>query len=232
MNFIGIDPSLISTGMVVNGKLFNYCRESDVYGKNGMSKWFKTCDHLVTYRYVTYEKSKNNSEQEIMKLCDYDQATDLIISDTLENIDQSKQTYIGIEGYSFSSQSGPLVDLVTFSTLLRKKLYDKITKNINILAPSSLKLESCKMTYPVKDIGIKKPKLIYQNNDEISGGSFKKNHMFLAITENKNLIDPWAEHLRSIQEEMLEMATIKKPYEDVNDAFLLYQIMKNKYNIN
>lgn len=231
MNFIGIDPSLISTGMVVNGKLFNYCRESDVYGKTGMSKWFKTCDHLVTYRYVTSKKSKDYSEQEIMKLCDYDRATDLIISDILENIDHTQRTIVYVEGFSFGMGPGPLVDLVTFSTLLRKKVYDQITKDIIILAPSSLKLESCKMTYPVKDIGIKKPKLIYQNNDEISGGSFKKNHMFLAITENKNLNDPWAEHLRSIQEEMLEMATIKKPYEDVNDAFLLYQIAKNKYSI-
>lgn len=216
--------------MVVNGKLFNYCRESDVYGKTGMSKWFKTCDHLVTYRYVTYEKSKNNSEQEIMKLCDYDRATDLIISDILENIDITQPTFVGIEGFSFSSKNGDLIDLVAFSTLLRKKLYDKVTKNILILAPSSLKLESCKMTYVPIDEGKKRPKLVYKNNENISGGSFKKNHMFLAITENKHFNEPWAEHLRSVQEEMLEMSTIKKPYEDVNDAFLLYQIIKkNKY---
>ena len=41
MNIIGIDPSLISTGMVINGKLFNYCRESDAINKSGLGKWFK-----------------------------------------------------------------------------------------------------------------------------------------------------------------------------------------------
>jgi hypothetical protein len=41
-NLIGIDPSLISTGMVINGKIFNYCRESDAtLSKGGLSKWFK-----------------------------------------------------------------------------------------------------------------------------------------------------------------------------------------------
>ena len=41
MNIVAIDPSLISTALVVNGKMINYCRESKVYGKTGMSKWFK-----------------------------------------------------------------------------------------------------------------------------------------------------------------------------------------------
>ena len=31
-NLIGIDPSLISTGVVINGKMFNYCRETDATG--------------------------------------------------------------------------------------------------------------------------------------------------------------------------------------------------------
>ena len=47
MNLIGIDPSLISTAVCVNGKVFNYCREKDALGKKGMFKWYKLADELV-----------------------------------------------------------------------------------------------------------------------------------------------------------------------------------------
>jgi hypothetical protein len=42
--------------------------------------------------------------------------TDTIIDDIL-HIDKSLPTKIGIEGYSFSSNAGAIIDLVTFSTL-------------------------------------------------------------------------------------------------------------------
>lgn len=232
MNFVGIDPSLISTGIVVNGKMFNYCRESDAFNKTGMTKWFKACEHLVEYKYINYRKFKDYSEGEITKLMDYDQITDQIISDILRNIDQSQETYIGIEGFSFNSKNGDLVDLVTFSTLLRKKLYDKVSKNINVLSPSSLKLESCKMTYDPIDVGVKKPKLEYRNNEGVAGGKFTKREIFLSIIENKSFDDEWTKHLKFIKDDMLEMKSIKKPYEDINDAFMLYKIMKNLYVIN
>ena len=124
MNIIGIDPSLISTGLVVNGKIFNYCRESDACNKSGLSKWFKLCEEYVNLRFIQYQKITSYSEGEISKLIDYDKITNMIISDIELNIDKSKPTKIGIEGFSFSSAYGDLIDLVTFSTLLRKKLYD------------------------------------------------------------------------------------------------------------
>ena len=74
-----------------------------------------------------------------------------------DNIDKSQPTIIGIEGYNFGAQVGDLIDLVAFSTLLRKKLYDYITKDITVYSPTSLKQESCKLTYPPIDIGKKKP---------------------------------------------------------------------------
>jgi hypothetical protein len=68
--------------------------------------------------------------------------------------------------------------------------------------------------------------LIFKNNEGISGGNFTKREMFLSIVENTNLKDVWATHLKSIKTEVLENKTIKKPYEDVNDAYLLYNILK------
>jgi hypothetical protein len=52
----------------------------------------------------------------------------------MNNIDKSLPTKIGIEGYSFSSNAGAIIDLVTFSTLLRKKLFD-LSEDILVLSP-------------------------------------------------------------------------------------------------
>lgn len=51
--------------------------------------------------------------------------------------------------------------------------------DINVLLPSTLKLESCKMTYEpiVKEIGGENPRKEYnwRNKIGISGGNFQKN---------------------------------------------------------
>ena len=226
MNYIGIDPSLISTALVVNGKIFNYCRENDACGKTGFRKWYKMCEQYVNFRWITYREYKDYSEGELTKLKDYDLITDNIIKDILENIDITLPTKIGIEGYSFSSTAGDIIDLVTYSTLLRKKLFDLVSEDILVLSPSTLKQLACKLTYKPIDIGKKKPKLEWRNNYGISGGKFTKTEMFLAIVENDSLNDDWAKHCKGIQTEMLENKKIAKPYEDSNDSFFIYHILK------
>ncbi len=227
MNIISIDPSLISTAVCINGKLFNYCRESDIYGKKGMSKWYKMAEQFVTYKAISYNKYSTYSEGEIVKLVDYNRITDQIISDIKENIDINKPTKVGIEGYSYSSDAGLIIDLVTFSTLLRKKIYDQITNDILVLSPSTLKQESCRLTYKPIDIGKKKPKFVWENNQGIKGGSFTKTEIFKSIIENTKFIesDEWAKHCLSISEEILSNKKINKPYEDLNDVYVLFKIM-------
>jgi hypothetical protein len=228
MNYVGIDPSLISTGLVVNGKIFNYCRESDANNKSGLSKWFKLCEGYMTLRYISYREYENYSEGELTKLKDYDLITDLIVKDIEDNIDKSQPTKIGIEGYNFGAQVGDLIDLVAFSTLLRKKLWDYISKDILVLSPSSLKQEACKLTYQPIDIGKKKPKLEWRNNFGISGGNFTKREVFLSIVENTNWSDDWAIHCKSIKDDILGNKTIKKPYEDINDSFIIFKHLQSK----
>lgn len=236
MNYVAIDPSLISTGMVVSNKdtfkIYNYAREKDIYGKKTMKKWFKMAEEHVIYRYVDYREFEDYSEGELTKLKDYDKVTDMIIEDILENIDTSKPTKIGLEGFSFGSSVGSLVDLVAFSTLLRKKLFDNISEDIFVLSPSTLKLESCKLTYQpeIKEIGGKNPRKEYKwrNNMGISGGSFQKKEMYLSIIENDNFDDFWFKHCNSVKGDLLNVKTISKPYEDCNDAYLIYQVLKQK----
>ena len=233
MNIIGIDPSLISTAVVVNGEIINYCRESSVYNKTGMSKWFKSAEQFAEFRFINYREFENYSEGEITKLNDYDRITDMIISDILLKIDKSKNTKVGIEGFSFSSAQGDLIDLVTFSTLLRKKILDNVTKDVIILSPSTLKLESCKLTYDpiVKEIGRKVKRVEYEwrNTLGIPGGKFTKIDMARSIIDNIVIEDKWSDYLKSIKNEILTLKNIPKPHEDINDSWLLYNIIKKNY---
>jgi hypothetical protein len=103
----------------------------------------------------------------------------MIISDIEKNIDKSIPTKVAIEGYNFGPQVGDLIDLVTFSTLLRKKIWDYITKDITVLSQSSLKQESCKLTYKPIDIGKKKPKLEWRNHFGISGETYQKRNLLI-----------------------------------------------------
>ena len=231
MNFIGIDPSLISTAVVINGKILNYCRESKVNLKSGMSKWFKSAEQYCSYRFITYRDFSNYSDGELTKLKDYDLITEMIIEDILNNIDKSEESKIGIEGYNFGATVGDLIDLVTFSTLLRKKLFDRVSEDIIVMSPSTLKLEACKLTYDpiIKEIGkkVKRIEYEYRNKLGISGGKFTKRDMALAIMENDKIDDPWFKYLKSIRSELLEVKDIQKPHEDVNDAVLIYHILKS-----
>ena len=225
-NIVGLDPSLISTGLVVNGKIFNYCRESDATNKSGLSKWFKYADSELTLRYIEYREYSNYSDGELIKLKDYDKITSAIIKDIEDNIDKSQPTKIGIEGFSYSSSVGPLSELVTFSTLLRKKLFDYISQDITILSPSTLKVEACKLTYPPVNEGKKKEKWVYKNNDGIAGGNLTKHGMYLAIIENKNLNDGWTNLCRSLKGDIMGASKVPKPFEDCDDAWLLFNILK------
>lgn len=226
MNFIGLDPSLISTGLVVNGKLFNYCREKDATNKSGLSKWFKYCEDKITLRFIDYRETINYSEGELIKLKDYDKITSQIIDDIEQNIDKNLPTKIGIEGYSYSSDAGSIIDLVTFSTLLRKKLYDYISKDITVFSPSTLKLESCKLTYPPINEGKKKEKWVYKNSYGVSGGSLTKHGMFMCVVDNKEINDDWSNLCKTLKDDIMGVNKVPKPFEDLVDSYLLYHIIK------
>ena len=227
-NYIAIDPSLNCTALVVNDKKFIYAKEE--YGhsvKTGkMNKWFEICEDYITYRWTNYFKSTDHSDQEILKLLGYESVTDNIIADIINNIDPSEATVVAIEGYSYNSMAGPLIDLVTFSTLLRSKIYDRVTHDINVYQPASVKLEACKLTYPPIEKGVKVKKYEYRNYDGVAGGKFKKPEMCKCLIDNKSLQCPWVNLLREYQDDIIGLSTIPKPMEDVNDAKLLYEILK------
>jgi hypothetical protein len=151
-----------------------------------------------------------------------------IITDIEDNI-TSGNIKVAIEGYSYGSSAGNLIDLVTFGSLIRDRLLD-IGCEVVVVSPASLKLESCKLTYPpiVEIVGKRKPKevLFYRNNEGISGGKFNKREMYLSVVENTTWKDDWSNHLRFIKGD-ISSQKIPKPHEDITDSYLLYQYIKS-----
>jgi hypothetical protein len=231
MNIVTIDPSLNCTAVVINDKKFIYAKED--YGhtkKMALTKWFEICEPFITYRWTDYPSSKDHSTNEMLKHISYDKLTDIIINDIKTKIIPNKPIKIGIEGYSYSSNAGPLIDLVTISTLLRNKLYHHVSNDLTVYQPASLKLAACKLTYPPINIGKKVIKYDYRNNEGVAGGSFKKAEIYKALIENTNLNCEWVELLREYQVDCLSVKNIPKPIEDMNDAKILYEIIKNTCN--
>ena len=244
MNIVAIDPSLTCTAMVVNGKAFVYTTESVALTKKlELKRWFKETEGLVTVR--TFPDASGDSDDhslsEIQKLHRYQTIVAEIIKDIRSHLFADNLT-VAIEGYSYSSAAGPLIDLVTFGTLLRRAVSEiNLTgwaslgedmmfryTTVRILQPTTVKQRAAMLVYPPITKG---KKVEYRNNEGVAGGSFKKPEIYKALIENTKLtFDPWVVFLNEHAEEIMAMKSIPKPIEDVNDAKTIYEILKTEIN--
>ncbi len=216
--------------MVVNDKKFIYTTNDTAKTKTGKLKnWFALCEPLITYRFHDNISEDDHILSEVKKFNLYSYLVYRIKSDILDNIDREKAYIIAIEGYSHSSNAGPLIDLVTFGTLLRNEVLqiDPLI-DLQIIPPTSLKLEAAKLTYPPIEKGVKIKKYEWRNNEGVSGGGFTKIDMCKALLENNDLSCDWVTMLRDNKENILSLKNIPKPIEDMNDAKLLYEILLKK----
>lgn len=237
MNYVAIDPSLSCTAMVVNDKKFVYTTPTVAHTKKGeLKRWFQECEKLVTIR--VFEGVPDNlsyTDSEIHKLNLYDKITDVIMNDIVNSIDSTQHaTLVAIEGYSYSSASGPLIDLVTIGTLIRYKLgrlkLNQSAQFLSVYQPTEVKQKAAALVYPAIQKG---KKTEYRNPDGVAGGSFKKPEIYKALLDNTNLKgDKWVEFIRELSEEILDMKSIPKPIEDINDAKTLYEIIKAPQPLN
>lgn len=232
MNYIGIDTSLSSTGMFIllsNGEehYFNY-RNTDK-----LSKWHKVLSY-VTYKDYENIKLETYSDNEIAKIIQYNKITDMILHDVLK-LCKPEETVIITEGYSYSSSNtSSLIDLICYATLLRNKLISLNFNDFIIKPPSTLKLETCAVTYPIleKQIGGKKSRIeyIFKNTIGISGGRFQKHEMLESLLDNTKFNNKIKTSLLFNKEELLTMKSIPKPIDDLVDAvWLVYsEILQNE----
>ena len=222
-NFIGIDASLKSTAISIYSNkgefLFNYTTENN--------KYIKATANIINYYQFEYLDNDNYNLNEIARFHQYEIITDTIINDILKHIDNNEKSIISIEGYSYSSAVGPIIDLVTFSTILKKKLFDFIKpQHFYILSPSTVKTQICKIVYNTFD---KKRKTYIHPTTLISGGKFEKRDMLITLLDS-NIKTRIKDFLFENKDKLLATKRISKPFDDLVDSILINNITMNKFN--
>ena len=236
MVFIGLDVSKISTALTIekNGitKLYSY---STLKPNN---TWVKLTNDIINYRHVnyTYSKEEDYSKTEIMKLKQFSEVTDLIIQDIKSNLEDNEDVIIGIEGYSYSSSSGPIIDIVEFTTTLKYKLLQFIDgSKINIFSPITVKMETCKIAYEprieITGKKILKEVIHYENKDGKNATKFDKWDMFYALlySDIKLELKDWCIDNKDI---ITKNKDVFKPLDDAIDSMFIMNIVKKQYNKN
>lgn len=230
-NIIAVDPSITCTGLCINNQPSCFVAHDTAYTKKGsLKKWFSFIDehdfNINTFSDLDeMVDGATFTDSEVYKLKKYDKYTDDIVKYIVENSDVGRGMCI-IEGYSYSSNAGHIIDLVTFSTLLRTKLLHN-NFDIMVVPPSTLKISSAKLTYEPEVSGKTKKRYTWRNRDGVAGGSFTKTDMFKSIIDNESLVDAWATLLKKESGMLLSGAKIPTPVDDMNDAYLLYHTYIN-----
>ena len=189
-----------------------------------MKGWFEVVEPFADIVLHSFSNKKLSfAESELDKLERYDAITDNIIKFIRSRMTAGIPSKVFIEGYSFSSAAGPLIDLVTFGTLLRRKLFFGVSEDITVIAPTELKAFAAKLTYPAIQKG---KKVEYRNKEGLAGGSFKKHDMYKALIENDELQCEWVKLLREHWSDISVQKSVPKPIEDLNDAKLMYEVAK------
>lgn len=233
MVFIGLDVSKISTALCIEKnnitKLYSYTTQKE------NNTWVKNTIHNIIYRNITYKyiENKDYSESELSKLQEFDEITNLIINDIFDNIKLLDSVRIGIEGYSYNS-TGPIFDLIEFTTLLKHKLLNKKNKytDIQIIAPITLKNDCCKIVYKPR-IEKKGKKIIkeithYENDEGKPANKFDKWDMFKAFIDS-NIKSEMKDWCKEYEDEIKKNKKLPKPIDDIIDAIWLKEIIKQKY---
>lgn len=218
--YIGIDASISSTAVCVldkeGEKFYNYSN------KEKLTQWMKDLESVVAYRQTIYDYPKGYSESEVYKVTYYNKTTDLIVEDLMNHCAGS-DAIVAIEGYSYSSAAGNLIDLVTLGASLRYKLITKLNAHVTVLAPMTLKSESCKLAYDNYDA----KKKVWRNDEGIAGGSFQKHEMLKALFK-RNPDCGLVKLLSGSIEGLLGMKNLPKPIDDLVDAKWCVEYLRSR----
>jgi hypothetical protein len=216
MFYIGIDPSLSSTAMCImtpEKKIlyFNYTTNSKVH------KWRKLTETFVKYVDVNHRSNEDYSIQEIYKLQDYTKTAQLIIEDIIKVCGENDKI-IAIESFSQQSLHGHIIDLVMFSTVLRKEIFEKVSTNIRVIAPKSLKTAACRLSYETDKKGV------CRNHNGLAGGHFVKHNMLESLMDSGKE-SPLIKCLKEVKAEIMPMKTVPAPFSDLTDSEQLLWMM-------
>lgn len=226
MNFIGIDISINSTAVYIESdKASNILSFTNKKSNNKYVELLS--EYGVRFFHISRESSDVYSDNEILKLIHYTNVANLIVDEIINLLEIGEKTYCNIEGYSFSKNTSSILDIVSLSTLIKTELLNRIDDiEMSVISPASLKLETCKLVYEPIDIGIRKPKLKYVNNNGIAGGSFNKHQMYESIIDGEISTPIYNMLVDNI--DILELKKIPNPIEDIIDATFACKIKMNE----
>lgn len=224
MNFVGIDISIDSCAISMKrGEeiiIFNFTTQKV------NNNWIKKTMDIIDYEFInyTYKDIDNYTENEIMKLREFNHVTDLIYNKIYTNIDKKDKTIIAVEGYSYGLRGNSIIDIVSFSTLLKIKLMElpQLEKLI-FVSPMTLKSFACELSYG-STINKNGKKIINKNYRNISGGKFDKKDMLEALI-NLNECDKLSMLLYKYKDYLLSLKNVPKPFDDCIDADFLRRII-------
>ncbi len=232
MIYIGIDISKNSTALCIerNGKVFLY--NYTIISPNNM--WIKDTSDFINYRHIkyNYKTIDDYSVREMKKFDEFEDITDLIIDDIFNNVKLLDSITIGIEGFSYSSNVGPIIDIVEFSTLIKHKIKTKIKGmvNIRIISPLTLKSSTCETVYkPIyitKGVRVIKKIKVIQGPTGTLGKNFDKKDMFNAFLDSKLNME-FKDHLNENKVAFLKNKNLPKPIDDIIDSCFLKEYVKN-----
>lgn len=224
MVIIGMDLSLASSAISIfkNNELnlYNYTNKSKTF------KWIKNSENFINYRFHKYNNSDDYSDAEITKIISYDEITDKIINDVKQNIGD-EETNVYMEGYAYGG-NGKIIDIVTYTTLLRSKLVKIPNIKLHFLPPSSLKSFLGQQVY----MGIMEgKKMVYRDENGKASGSFDKKDMMNALLK-LNFNYDYLNYIKINKEQLLSTKDIPKPFDDFNDSITLLYYGCTENNIN
>lgn len=204
MNYIGIDFSLNSPGIVVLNNELNFISflkaGSGTKADQALQSLISTFDDVTLVSQPAYESSKEFSSQELHKLNRFINMADTMIVLIKQKIDEGPCTF-AFEGVSYGSNGGTnnLIDMAAAAAIFKYKIlssFDNIS-NILTVAPSTIKKHAGK-------------------------GNMNKRVLWDVFTENR-LEDPNLEvsqlhkHVKG-----LEIGkSVPKPLDDLVDAYFL-----------
>lgn len=225
---IGLDLSINSTGLFIGDKAFCFPCNTSYYTKTGnITKWYKFIQNVVSVNpYVKYV-----GDDIVMKHNSYKDLSEKIVDVIAKNIKENDDVLVVMEGYSYSSSVGPLIDLVTLGTLVRDKIISNGWK-LKLISPKEVKYFAGESTYPKTFTNKKETKWKYVNGRGITAGRFKKEDILLSILDNDSYNNPYIQFIKTNENtfktikldlvgEPMETITVPKPIDDINDAFIL-----------
>ena len=221
--YIGIDASLTSTAISIKTPnryhFFSYMKN---YKPN--NKWVKSLD-FVDVKEASYRKNSDYSTNENYIIEDYSTVVSKMVKD-IKSVITGGEIFVAIEGYSYSSVTSSIINLVTLGTLIRKEIKENISNTLTVYSPSTLKKETCGLVYGWTKKGKKVIKYETRNNWLVAGGNFKKHQMFQSVNESKydSKLDKFC---KEYYEDIYFMKKIPSPIDDLVDSYWLMRILYN-----